>query len=75
MKKPDLERLKKITLFDEEWIAKMHERSVREEGTEEGLLKAIGNMVKNLRLTVEQAIVAAGVPEAERAKYLKILSL
>ena len=68
-----------VTLFDEEWIAKMHEHSIREEareeGIEEGLLKAIRGMIKNLGLTLEQAVTAAGVPDNEKAKYINMLSL
>lgn len=37
-----------VTLFDEEWIAKMHDRSVREEGREKGLKEEFLATVKAL---------------------------
>ena len=70
-----------VTLFDEEWIAKMHEKEIRDEGHEEGLkeglkegaLNVIRNMVKNFGLSIEQAVEGAGVPENEQNKYIELL--
>ena len=70
-----------VTLFDEEWIAKMHDRDVLEEGREEGRAEGreevraltLKNLVRNLGLSVEDAIKAVGIPQEDKAKYLSML--
>ena len=45
----------------------------REEGREEGNLSAIKNMIRNLKLTAQQAMDALEIPTAEQQRYLKML--
>lgn len=78
-----------VTLFDEEWIKKMHEHSIREEarvegrkegrkeGREEGRVEervsVLKNLMKNAGWTVEQAMAAMGFSPEEQQKYLHLL--
>ena len=45
----------------------------REEGREETILNNLSAMVRNLKLTAEQAMDALEVPAAERPRYLAML--
>ena len=62
-----------VTLFDEEWIARMHDHSVKEEGRAEGREESIAaslrNLMKNAGWTLEQAMAALGIPMDEQSKY------
>lgn len=58
-----------VTLFDEEWIAKMHDHSMKEEGREEERAISIRNLMKNAGWTIEQAMSALGIPAEEQSKY------
>jgi len=63
-------------LFSEEWIRETHDYNTREEGKAEGkaegkeqtLLSSIKSLVKNLGLTIEQAMDALSIPTEARAK-------
>jgi len=46
---------------------------VAERGRTEGILLSIKNLVKNLGLSVEQAMAALEIPNAEWKKYLELL--
>ena len=46
---------------------------IKEEGREEGNLTAIKNMIRNLKLTAQQAMDALQIPSAEQQRYLKML--
>ena len=41
----------------------------KEEGRAEGVLNSLTQMVKNLHLTIEQAMDALEIPQSERHKY------
>ena len=58
-----------ITEYDEVKTMNMF----KEEGREEGNLSAIKNMIKNLKLTAQQAMDALDIPTAEQQRYLKML--
>ena len=58
-----------ITEYDEVKTVNMF----KEEGREEGNLSAIKNMIKNLKLTAQQAMDALDIPTAEQQRYLKML--
>ncbi|MBE7003589.1 MAG: hypothetical protein E7425_04785 [Ruminococcaceae bacterium] len=62
-----------VALFDEEWIAKMHDRSMKEEGREEERVSALKNLMKNAGWTIEQAMAALGLSPEEQKKYLHLL--
>ena len=40
-----------------------------EKGKQEGLITAVMNMMSNLKLPLEEALVVAGIPESEREDY------
>ena len=42
----------------------------RKKGIEEGIVASIINVMDNLKLSIEDAIVAVGVPESERTDYM-----
>ena len=64
-----------------EWDSEKMRRLDREEGREEGriegrdatLLEAIRNLVKNVGMTVEQAVKALDIPADQQAKYISLL--
>ena len=58
-----------ITEYDEVKTMNMF----KEEGREEGNLSAIKNMIKNLKLSAQQAMDALDIPTAEQQRYLKML--
>lgn len=78
-----------VTLFDQEKIMEIHDNHVAEaarkdglqegrfegraEGITEGILESILNLMKNLGITIEQALAAVDVPEAEYSKYVSLL--
>ena len=43
------------------------------EGMTDGALKVIRSLMKNMGLSVEQALATAGIPEAERPRYEALL--
>ncbi len=45
----------------------------RAEGMTDGALKVIRSLIKNMGLSVEQALVTAGIPEAERPHFEALL--
>lgn len=45
----------------------------RAEGVTEGTLKSLQNLIKNLGLSIEQAMTALGVSETEQPKYATLL--
>ena len=49
--------------------------SIEQKGIEKALLRSIQNLMKNLKLSIEQAMTALGVPEADREKYAKMIKL
>ena len=48
-------------------------KGVREMGRADGILSAIKNLVKNMGVSVEQAMSVLEIPEAERQKYMDLL--
>ena len=49
--------------------------SIEQKGIEKALLRSIQNLMKNLKLSIEQAMTALEVPEADREKYAKMIKL
>ena len=47
--------------------------NIKKEGREEGNLAAIKNVIRNLKLTAQQAMDALEIPTADRQRYLKML--
>jgi len=45
------------------------ERKGIEKGIEKGIVASIVNVMNNLKLSIEEAIIAVGVPESERNDY------
>ena len=45
----------------------------RAEGMTSGILSSIRNLVKNMGISVEQAMSVLEIPEAERQKYMDLL--
>ncbi|WP_337942695.1 hypothetical protein [Ruthenibacterium lactatiformans] len=70
-----------VTLFDEEYIARMHDRDLISQGKEEGLQegqqkgfeKALRNLISATGWTLEQAMALLGIPEPDRPIYREIL--
>ena len=56
-----------------EFARKLHEQGIREEGIEEGLVTSIINLMNNLKLSIEDAMIALGIPEAEHNNYVSII--
>lgn len=54
------------------WSDGIEERGI-EKGRETTIIKALGNLMKNLGLTLESAMEALDIPEAERDTYAKLL--
>ena len=62
-----------VTLFDQEKVMEVHDYHVAETAQMEGTLKSLQNLMKNMGLSVEQALAAVGIPEAERPQYEALL--
>ena len=78
-----------VTLFNQQKVMEIHDYHValaaREDGLKEGraeghaegmtdgALKVIRSLMKNMGLSVEQALVTAGIPEAERPHFEALL--
>ena len=43
------------------------------EGRDEGLLESVRNVMKNLKMSSEQAMQSLGIPESDYPKYLSRL--
>ena len=56
-----------------EGMAKGREEGMAQ-GREDNLLSNLRNLMKNMRLTAEQAMDALSVPEENRPKYLAVLT-
>jgi hypothetical protein len=48
-------------------------KGVEEKGIAKGILSSIKNLVKNMDVSVEQAMSVLEIPEAERQKYMDLL--
>ena len=48
-------------------------KGVRELGRADGILFSIKNLMETMDLTIEQAMAALKVPEAEKKKYMDLL--
>ena len=48
-------------------------KGVEEKGVAKGILASIKNLVKNMGISVEQAMSVLEIPEAERQKYMDLL--
>ena len=48
-------------------------KGVREMGRADGILSAIKSLVKNMNVSVEQAMSVLEIPETERQKYMDLL--
>ena len=78
-----------VTLFNQQKVMEIHDHHVALEAREDGLkegraeghaegmtdgaLKVIRSLMKNMGLSVEQALATAGIPEAERPRYEALL--
>ena len=78
-----------VTLFNQQKVMEIHDYHValaaREDGLKEGraeghaegmtdgALKVIRSLMKNMGLSVEQALVTAGIPESERPHFEALL--
>ena len=78
-----------VTLFNQQKVKEIHDYHVALEAREDGLkegraeghaegmtdgaLKVIRSLMKNMGLSVEQALATAGIPEAERPRYEALL--
>lgn len=78
-----------VTLFDQEKVMEIHDYHVAEaarkdgiqegraegiaEGIAKGTLGSIRSLMKNLGMTLEQALAAVDVPETEYSKYASLL--
>ena len=70
-----------VTLFDEEYIARMHDRDLlnqgeqkgRQEGLLEGVEKSLRNLISATGWTLEQAMASLGIPEEERPIYREVM--
>ena len=49
-------------------------REGRQEGRQEGVILSLMNLMKNMKLTKEQAMEALGIPESEREEYTRALA-
>ena len=49
-------------------------REGRQEGRQEGVILSLMNLMKNMKLTKEQAMEALGIPESEREEYTRELA-
>lgn len=64
-----------VTLFDEEYIARMYKRDLLSQGEEKGFEKALRNLITATGWTMEQAMISLGLPEPDRPIYREILKL
>ena len=48
-------------------------KGVEERGVTKGILASIKNLVKNMGVSVEQAMSVLEIPETERQKYMDLL--
>lgn len=74
-----------VTLFDQEKVMEIHDYHVAEaarkdglqegraEGALEGTLRSLQNLIKNLGLPVDKAMLALGIPDADQPRYAKML--
>ena len=78
-----------VTLFNQQKVMEIHDYHVALEAREDGLkegraeghaegmtdgaLKVIRSLMKNMGLSVEQALATADIPEAERPRYEALL--
>ena len=74
-----------VTLFDQERVMEIHDYHVaeaaRKDGIQEGLAKgitegtlgSIRSLMKNLGMTLEQALAAVDIPETEYSNYVTLL--
>ena len=74
-----------VTLFNQQKVMEIHDYHValearedglkggRAEGMTDGALKVIRSLMKNMGLSVEQALATADIPEAERPRYEALL--
>jgi len=70
-----------VTLFDQEKIMEIHDYHVAEaarndgiqEGMTAGTLGSIRSLMKNLGMTIEQALAAVDIPESDYSKYESLL--
>jgi len=66
--------VKYMQRWEEEAIIRHEEREAgREEGREEGTILNIKNLMKNMKLTAEQAMEALGIDKSEFSKYMTML--
>lgn len=49
-------------------------KGVEEKGRREGVILSLMNLMKNMKLTKEQAMGALGIPESEREEYTRALA-
>ena len=49
-------------------------KGVEEKGRREGVILSLVNLMKNMKLTKEQAMGALGIPESEREEYTRALA-
>ncbi len=54
-------------------LSKGVEEKGRAKGMADGILASIKNLVKNMGVSVEQAMSVLEIPEAERQKYMELL--
>ena len=70
-----------LDVFDEDYIARMHDRDLlnqgmemgEQEGERKGFEKALRNLISATGWTLEQAMTSLGIPEEERPIYREIL--
>ena len=62
-----------VTLFDEEYIARMHDRDLLNQGRQETWEKALRQLITTTGWTLEQAMTSLGIPEPDRPLYREIL--
>lgn len=62
-----------VTLFDQEKIMEIHDYHVAEAARMEGTFKSLQNLMKNMGMSIEQAMAALGVSESEEKHYSEML--
>ncbi len=70
-----------VTLFDQEKVMEIHDyhiaQAARKDGIQEGIMEgtlvSIRSLMKNLGMTIEQALVAVDIPEEDYSKYELLL--
>lgn len=58
-----------VTLFDEEYIAKMHERDLLNQGKQKGFEKSLRRLITAMNWPLEQAMTFLEIPEMDRPIY------